>query len=323
MNKIKSTKVHLLKFLIALPLVAVLLLAFRQQFTKKQQQPITGTTLMAADTLPDETKQKAEAEWSAKREAAEQQFLRRHPQVKSLDWAFITNVETDNKAEAEKYKPGPVLELYLTNGKKETYFLTNETEVARFKAKYNELPPLAPPPPPAPPAPPTAEMPAPPPAPAAPTAADYPAPAAPPIPASAYAPVDPAPAQAQAAREQQQAAREQQQAAREQKRASYEQAQAVMAPAPPPPPPAPAKLPKHIKQIQINNKKATVTLRNGTVEQYDLNDPKEGKAFSEKYGQLAPPPPPPAAKPYKEIADKAYQFQWMPAIPKKPAQDNC
>ncbi len=321
MNKIKSTKVHLLKFLIALPLVAVLLLAFRQQFTKKQQQPIAGTTLMAADTLPDENKQKAEAEWSAKREASEQQFLRRHPNVKSLDWAFITNVETDNKEEAEKYKPGPVLELYLTSGKKETYFLTNESEVDRFKARYNELPPVAPPIPTVPPTPPAFEAVAPPPAPAAPTVDAYPAPAeAPtPMPTPAFAPADPAPAQAQAAREQQRAAWEQQQAARNQKQAGYDQAQAALAP---PPPPAPVKLPKHIKKIQINNKKATVTLRNGTVEQYDLNDPKEGKDFSEKYGQLAPAPPPPAAKPYKEVADKAFQFQWMPAIPKKPSKDD-
>lgn len=314
MNKIKSTKVHLLKFLIALPLVAVLLLAFRQQFAKKQQQPFISAAQVLGDTLPPTSATPYTAEDANALKTSIKEFTKRHPQVKTMQ--ILTKVPDKGQAVSDlDYEP--VLHLTLTDGSKEKYALNDEKDIALFKERYGEMPPM----PPAPPAPPAFEAVAPPPAPAAPTAADYPAPAEAPTPA--YAPVDPAPAQAQAAREQQRAAWEQQRAARDQKRAGYDQAQAALAP-PPPPPPAPVKLPKHIKNIQINNKKATVTLRNGTVEQYDLNDPKAGKVFSGKYGQLAPPPPPPAAKPYKEVADKAFQFQWMPAIPKKPAPgDNC
>ncbi|ULQ53083.1 M56 family metallopeptidase [Flavihumibacter fluvii] len=58
MNKIKSARVHLIKFLFALPIVAVLLLAFRQdsqyQDTSKERLPQNELTVLPAimDTLP-------------------------------------------------------------------------------------------------------------------------------------------------------------------------------------------------------------------------------------------------------------------------------
>ncbi|MBZ5857060.1 M56 family metallopeptidase [Flavihumibacter profundi] len=50
MNKIKSAKVHLIKFLFALPIIAVLLLAFRQDQEPQRTTPDKAVTAM--DTLP-------------------------------------------------------------------------------------------------------------------------------------------------------------------------------------------------------------------------------------------------------------------------------
>lgn len=310
MNKIKSSKAHLLKFLFVLPLVAVLLLAFRKQITNIYQAPAKAVI----DTLPPQ--QPSPADMNAigqgnlvvKSNKAVKDFIKRHPNVKNAQ--YVIKVPEMGQS-ANDLDNVPILSITLNNGQKEKYMLNNETDLALFKERYGEEPPFVavPPTPPAPPAP---AMP-----PTAPEAAA--------LPEAPEAPAAPEMTQHNAAMAQHDAMMAQHNAAMAQHQAAMDAQQAAMAPAappPPPPPPAPVKLPKHIKNIQINNKKATVTLRNGTVEQYDLNNPKEGKDFSEKYGQLAPPPP--AAKPYKEIADKAFQFQWMPPIPKKPAPgDNC
>ncbi len=91
---------------------------------------------------------------------------------------------------------------------------------------------------------------------------------------------------------------------------------------PPPPPPIPAmspdisdmpappatavatELPDNVSGIKVQSKQdkqtkrntniATVTLKNGNKEVYNLNDSKEKAAFKSKYGELPPPPPPPA-----------------------------
>lgn len=104
---------------------------------------------------------------------------------------------------------------------------------------------------------------------------------------------------------------------------------------PPPPPPIPATspdisdmpeppvppaiaaaplLPNNVNEINIQTKQdnqaknntniATVTLKNGNKEVYNLNNPKEKAAFENKYGQLPPPPPPPA-KPRERRAASA------------------
>jgi hypothetical protein len=61
--------------------------------------------------------------------------------------------------------------------------------------------------------------------------------------------------------------------------------------------PAKKKLPGNVEGINISNKKATVTLKDGTSEAYDLNSASQKKAFHEKYGELPPPPPAPPAPP--------------------------
>jgi TonB-dependent SusC/RagA subfamily outer membrane receptor len=67
--------------------------------------------------------------------------------------------------------------------------------------------------------------------------------------------------------------------------------------APPPPPaapapPAPVKLPANIQKITINNDNATVVLKNGQSEKYNLNNDAEKAKFDVKYGEFVPPPPP-------------------------------
>lgn len=64
------------------------------------------------------------------------------------------------------------------------------------------------------------------------------------------------------------------------------------APLPPPPPPA-LKLPAHVKSISIQDQKATVQLKNGQIEEYDLTVSEQKKEFNRKYGSgpMAPQPP--------------------------------
>jgi beta-lactamase regulating signal transducer with metallopeptidase domain len=69
---------------------------------------------------------------------------------------------------------------------------------------------------------------------------------------------------------------------------------------PPPPPPLPTEeqwkeaANPTVKSITVNNEKATVVLKTGKKEEYDLSDPKQKKSFEDKY-DLPEPPSPPAA----------------------------
>lgn len=82
---------------------------------------------------------------------------------------------------------------------------------------------------------------------------------------------------------------------------------------PPPPPPAPPippappkapKLPENVTSINVNNDKATVLLKDGTKEKYDLKIPEQKAAFEKKYGEMPAPPeaPVPPVPPSKEDA---------------------
>jgi hypothetical protein len=69
-------------------------------------------------------------------------------------------------------------------------------------------------------------------------------------------------------------------------------------------------MPANVKKMNINNSAVTITLLDGTIEKYDLNNETEKAAYIKKYGKLpAPPPPPPlpaypTAEKYKEAALK-------------------
>ncbi|HEX2684400.1 MAG TPA: M56 family metallopeptidase, partial [Ferruginibacter sp.] len=78
-------------------------------------------------------------------------------------------------------------------------------------------------------------------------------------------------------------------------------------PVPPLPPVAPA-LPEYVKSINVNNDNATVWLKNGTKEKYDLSKEAEKKAFEKKYGVYPPPPPPtPPSAPVPGARPVAYR----------------
>jgi len=65
----------------------------------------------------------------------------------------------------------------------------------------------------------------------------------------------------------------------------------------PPAPPAPPKLPANVKRLSINNNKASIWLKNGQQENYDLNNAEEKEKFEKKYGKIPEPPTAPGNLP--------------------------
>jgi hypothetical protein len=272
MNKIKSSKSHLLKFLFVLPLVAIMLLAFRQQIAQlgpaKAATPVTAIT----DTVPETN---AEAPVAAPPVQPDMPKLPKN----------VAGIEINKKKAT----------VTLINGATERFDLGNAKEKQAFEKKYGALPPPPPPPPvpaiapvaPAVPAVPAlAEVPTPAEAPVAPAVPAVPALAE--VPTPAEAPVPAAIAQHNVAMAQHDAAMAQHNASMARHNTAMAQHNAAMAAVP--------KLPPHVSSLQVNNKKAKVTLKDGTVEQYNLENPKEKRAFEDRYGDLVPPPPPPPAK---------------------------
>lgn len=51
----------------------------------------------------------------------------------------------------------------------------------------------------------------------------------------------------------------------------------------PPAPPVPPKLPDNVRSLNMNNENATVTLKDGSIEKYDLSVPEEKEKFEAKY----------------------------------------
>lgn len=259
MNKLRSAKVHLVKFLFVLPLVSVLLLAFRNDWKQQEIKGGISREAMPAvinDTFPDKRIAPPPPPTNPMKE-----FLQKNPDVKDVSWAFKDNEEA------------AIIFIHKKNGKVEEYDIRNEVVKAKLIAKYGTLP-MPPPPPPAPPVPGAAadvvtvqgyRIPAPP--------ADvitvqgYPvAPAAPQgaVTVQGY-PIPPVPPQGEIVV------------------TGYAR------------PPAPVKLPDHVTSINIKNGgKAVVVLKNGKTEIYDLNNPEQKKKFDAQYPAPPPPPPPPA-----------------------------
>ncbi|MET0393401.1 MAG: hypothetical protein ABW019_09685 [Chitinophagaceae bacterium] len=84
-------------------------------------------------------------------------------------------------------------------------------------------------------------------------------------------------------------------------------------PPPPPAPPVAFPLPAHIKSIQVDNDRATVVLKNGSREEFDLNDPKQKADFEKRYRRAVPPTPPPpvAPKEPREFTIVADSITWL------------
>jgi BlaR1 peptidase M56 len=100
----------------------------------------------------------------------------------------------------------------------------------------------------------------------------------------------------------------------------------------PPAPPSPAvapELPDNVEGLNIqsnvdlknnvNTKIATVRLKNGTKEVYNLNNPKEKAAYKNKYGELPPPPPPAKVREQRaassNVKNNGYMVLEVPAKP--------
>lgn len=204
MNKLHSTRVHLIKFVFALPIAAVLLLAFR-----KDQEPRDSAAVSAAtDTLP----QVAPAGRAPVLNKKGYYVSVVNDQGNYMVWV------KDSRQQLVKAVP---LQEWMDNRD-------------RYEDQYGKVPPPPPAPaPPAPPAPPAVTI----------SHAGHLAPPPPPAPGMA----------------------------------------------PPPPPPAP-KLPKNVKGIERNNQHLKVYLKNGSTEEYDLDQPGEKASFEKKYGPLPEPP---------------------------------
>ena len=235
MNKMKSAKMHLVKFLFLLPMLAVLLLAFRNQWQgasappvpKEPKVSVAGLVVDAATPQPL-TKAKELFEKIPARTINDTNISDTVPGVtEPNDKGYFIDI-IDNKGNCtiviKDKDHKEVKRMLLTEwNKKENY----------YEGLYGEIPP--PPPPPVPPIPPAAPLP-----PLPVLEAGTPAPA--------LAPLTPTPP----------------------------------IPAVPPVPPA---LPKNVRSLNINNNKATVTLKNGTKENYNLDIPEQKEAFEKKYRQ--------------------------------------
>lgn len=117
MNKIRSAKVHLIKFLFVLPVIAVLLIAFRHDKRNGEARKINDNIKTIIDTIP---KPQPPEDYK--------EFLKRNPTVNNLHWNLNEII------------------IELKSGKIETYNLQDEKNIIGVEKKYGKLP-IAPPPP--------------------------------------------------------------------------------------------------------------------------------------------------------------------------------
>lgn len=187
MNKMESGKVHLIKFLFALPLIAAMLLAFRDRLIPPATNKTSNGEVIVQDTIPKQRSGQPGA--------------------------------VSSKDSLNRY--GVKITITKPDGTKEEYNVDNPNEKAAYEKKYGALPAV--------------------------------------------------PAKVRPERE--------------------------VIPPVVPTAPHPGRLPDNVKSIQIINEKATVKLKNGKTEFYDLDNPEERQSFEKKYGDIVPPPPPPAPAP--------------------------
>jgi BlaR1 peptidase M56 len=169
MNKLKSAKVHLIKFLFALPLTAILLLAFRDKIghsVKSINDPVIKYAGIVVDVSKKERVNGVVVAYDKKiaivdtpppppaapptPEINPTPAVTPTPPSPAVVPELPDNVEKidiqSNQDNRSKINPYTVT-VRLKSGTKEVYNLNNPKEKAAFKNKYGELP--APPPPPA------------------------------------------------------------------------------------------------------------------------------------------------------------------------------
>jgi beta-lactamase regulating signal transducer with metallopeptidase domain len=281
MNKMKSARSHLFKFVLLLPLVVVLLLAFRTNRAlqdKKQSEstkPATSTNPKTAQTTIKYTGDFPDTVlWISNtgdiKKIGDLEKLIGLDGSGNLYWSMVdgkgwTDTIPEELLNDKGYfigivdKKGECTVVVWDKNKKELERMPltrwNENK-EKYEKLYGEIlaAPPAPPQPPVPPVP-TSDMPAPPQPPVKGKgkpglSQPPPPPLAPPMPDDYLAP---------------------------------------------PAPDAPVKMPEGVSGISVNNHSATVTLENGTVEKYNLDKADEKKKFHDKYGEMPTPPEPPAA----------------------------
>ena len=125
MNKIKTARVQLIKSLFVLPVIAMLLLAFRSQMNNTVAA--RQETLNALDTLPKNIVLNRNVDISLHRsdkmDEAHRAFFTRHPEIELLHW-----------------KKDGSLQIYLTKERIEHY---SPAEIKKAEAKWGKLPGVA------------------------------------------------------------------------------------------------------------------------------------------------------------------------------------
>lgn len=127
MNRLKSAKLHLVKFLFVLPLLAILLVAFRNNEGWYQE------------IISDTTKRPLRSADQELRLVHLKEFYKINPSVKEVAWTADEEIV-----------------IYLKNGGRESYRLRNESEMQNFVSIYKAVPTIISKP--FPPAPPTADI---------------------------------------------------------------------------------------------------------------------------------------------------------------------
>lgn len=268
MNKLKTAKVHLVKFLFILPVMAIILVSFRNQLSTNDNNTISNSTGVIQDTvpaknkLPDDVKRVrvkegkitvtlkdgTREEYDLLNDAQKAAFEKKYgdiippPPPPPAPPAPADAPPPPTAPAAPPALPGHVKRISVDNddatvwfkdGSKEKYDLSNENEKKVFEKKYGVMPPPVPP-----------------------------------IPAIApIAPISPVPAIA------------------------------PVPPIPPVPPTAPgsgapsvtgnnSRLHDVAKEFEITDTRAVIKLKNGAVERYDLTDKTARNVFESKFGKL-------------------------------------
>lgn len=185
MNKMRSARMHLTRFFFLLPLLTVLLLAFRSRQVDGEHVGVmllnTTFTDQASPHVSDTIVPPVRGEWNPQPTESQKDFIRRHPAVERIAWGYMTDVKiagtgnaqttnprsgfnegdlfmtdatiadadgTDNKKLRSAFRQGDMfMIIYFKNGKWDMYNVNNEESVSKFKKNYGELPPKAPAPP--------------------------------------------------------------------------------------------------------------------------------------------------------------------------------
>ncbi len=80
-----------------------------------------------------------------------QDFIRRHPSVKSISWGYVAEAKQLTRSDAKSNTPQPGIKagdmfmtIHFKNGKWDMYNVSDEESVRKFKQNYGELPPAPP-----------------------------------------------------------------------------------------------------------------------------------------------------------------------------------